>query len=40
MVGMVGVLPLVAPVMDFTAAVSDGEPPPGPRRSGRGRGRR
>jgi uncharacterized protein YukE len=28
MVGMVGVLPLVAPVMDFTAAVSDGEPLP------------
>ena len=28
MVGMVGVLPLVAPVMDFTAAVSHGEPLP------------
>jgi uncharacterized protein YukE len=28
MVGMVGILPLVAPVMDFTAAVSHGEPLP------------
>jgi hypothetical protein len=28
MVGVVGVLPLVAPVMDFTAAVSNGEPLP------------